>query len=51
LSWAAEKGDEPIVQLLIEHGAQPDLEDKEGQTPLSRAMEEGNRGIVALLQW
>ncbi|KAN0072342.1 hypothetical protein V8E54_009271 [Elaphomyces granulatus] len=37
LSRAVEKGNEAIVQLLLTHGAQPDLEDADGQAPLSRA--------------
>jgi hypothetical protein len=37
LSRAAEKGDERVVKLLLENGAQPDFEDEEGQTQLSRA--------------
>ena len=27
-----------VVELLLENGAQPDLEDGSGQTPLSRAL-------------
>jgi ankyrin repeat protein len=37
------------VELLLEHGAQPDLGDKDGRTPLSRAAEDGNERIVELL--
>ncbi|KAK6516739.1 hypothetical protein TWF506_006631 [Arthrobotrys conoides] len=37
LSRAAEKGDEAIVELLLKNGARPDLKDKSGGTPLSRA--------------
>jgi ankyrin repeat protein len=28
--------DAAVVKLLLEYGAQPDLEDADGQTPLSR---------------
>jgi ankyrin repeat protein len=49
LSRAAEKGDERIVKLLLENGAQPDLEDQYSQTPLSRAVEGGTVAIVRLL--
>jgi ankyrin repeat protein len=33
LSWAAEKGHEPVVKLLLEKGAELESKDKEGQTP------------------
>jgi ankyrin repeat protein len=46
LSRAAEKGNERIVELLLQYGAQPSLGDKDRQTPLSRA---GNKRIVELL--
>jgi ankyrin repeat protein len=49
LTRAAEKGDKKVVKLLLENGAQPDFEDEEGQTPLSRAVEEGNIAVVQLL--
>jgi ankyrin repeat protein len=49
LSRAAEKGDERIMKLLLENGAQPDLEDQNRQTPLSRAIEGGTVAIVRLL--
>ena len=37
------------MKLLLENGAQPDFEDENGQTPLSRAVEEGSVAIVQLL--
>ncbi|KAN0080897.1 hypothetical protein V8E54_004101 [Elaphomyces granulatus] len=47
LSRAVEKGDEAVVQLLLTYGAQPDLEDADGQTPLSRAVEHaGNEAVL-----
>ena len=49
MSRAAEKGDKAIVKLLLERGAQPDLEDAGGQTPLSRALHKGNADVVQLL--
>jgi ankyrin repeat protein len=42
-------GDEAIVDLLLKNGAQPDFEDEEGCTPLSRAIEKGNVAAVQLL--
>jgi ankyrin repeat protein len=49
LSRAAEKGDERVVKLLLENGAQSDFRDEEGQTPLSRAVESGSVAVVQLL--
>jgi len=49
LSRAAEKGDEPVVELLLENGAQPDFEDGDGQTPQSRAEHAGNAAVLQLL--
>ena len=49
MSRAAEKGDERIVKLLLENGAQPDFGDEKGQTPLSRAVETGSAPVVQLL--
>ena len=37
------------MKLLLENGAQPDLEDQDSQTPLSRAVEGGTVAIVRLL--
>jgi ankyrin repeat protein len=37
------------VELLLENGAQPDLGDKGGQTPLSRAIERQSPAVVHLL--
>jgi ankyrin repeat protein len=47
LSRAAEKNDERVMKLLLENGAQPDFEDKNGQTPLSRAVEKGSVAVVS----
>ncbi len=41
---------EAIVALLLEHGADPDLPDGEGLTPLARARERGQHGTAALLE-
>ena len=49
MSRAAEKGDERVVKLLLENGAQPDFGDEGGQTPLSRAVEGGSIAVVQLL--
>ena len=49
MSRAAEKGDERVVKLLLENGAQPNFEDANGQTPLSRAVDGGSLAVVQLL--
>ena len=49
MSRAAEIGDEAVVELLLENGAQPDFEDRKRCTPLSRAIEEGHTAVVELL--
>ena len=49
MSRASEKGDERVVKLLLDNGAQPDFEDESGQTPLSRALNGGSVAIVQLL--
>ena len=49
MSRAVEKGDDAVVQLLLTYGAQPDLEDADGQTPLSRAEHAGNEAVLQLL--
>ncbi|RYP92526.1 hypothetical protein DL770_001392 [Monosporascus sp. CRB-9-2] len=50
LSWAAEKGHEAVVQLLLEKGANIEAKDNEyDQTPLSWAAEEGHEAVVKLL--
>ena len=38
-----------VVELLLKNGAQPDFEDEDRWTPLSRAIEGGNVGVVELL--
>jgi ankyrin repeat protein len=42
-------GDERVVKLLLENGALPNFKDEGGQTPLSRAVEEGNVAVVQVL--
>ena len=49
MSRAAEKGHEAVVELLLKNGAQPDLEDEDGQTPLSRAEHAGSASVLQLL--
>ena len=50
LWWAAEKGHEAVVKLLLEKGA--DVESRYAEydrTPLSRAAENGHEAVVKLL--
>ena len=42
-------GDKAVIELLLKNGAQPDLEDKNGCTALSRAIEGGHAVVVQLL--
>jgi uncharacterized protein len=37
LHGAAQKGSDPIVQFLVDHGAKMDIKDKKGRTPLDAA--------------
>ena len=51
LSWAAEKGHEAVVKLLVETGkVDVDSKDRHGQTPLSQAAGKGHEAVVKLLQ-
>jgi hypothetical protein len=51
LSWAARKGHEMVVELLLaQAGVDPDSKDSEyGRTPLSWAAENGHAAVVKLL--
>jgi len=49
LSQSVEKGDERVVNLLLENGARPDFEDENGHRPLSRALEGESLAVVQLL--
>jgi uncharacterized protein len=46
---AVGQGDRGLVELLLKNGAQPDSEDENKCTPLSRAIETGNTAVVELL--
>jgi ankyrin repeat protein len=51
LSWAAEKGHEAVVKLLLTTGkVDVDSKDSWGRTPLSWAAEKGHEAVVKLLQ-
>jgi hypothetical protein len=49
LMMAAIRGNEPLVQLLLAHGADPGLRDNKGQTALSLARKKGHAGVVQIL--
>jgi ankyrin repeat protein len=49
LSWAAERGHEAVVKLLLEDGAELESKDEDGQTPLSWAASKGHEAVVKLL--
>ena len=49
LLWAAEKGYEGIVKLLLDKGAAIEVKSSTGQTPLLWAAVKGHQGIVKLL--
>lgn len=53
LHYAACFGRPGVVKVLLRHGANPDLRDEDGKTPLDKARErndEGHREVAALLQ-
>jgi ankyrin repeat protein len=50
LFWAAAKGHEDIVRLLLERHANPNFVDKDGQTPLSMAKQNGHDKVIDLLE-
>ena len=47
--WAAAKGYLEVVKLLLEHGAEYDYVDKDGQSPLSAAQDRGSDKVVEIL--
>lgn len=49
LMLAASHGSQPLVEALLEAGAQPNLQDKEGSTALMCASEHGHTEVVRVL--
>jgi ankyrin repeat protein len=49
LSWAAKRGHEAVVRLLVKKGTDIDAKDNEGQTALLWAAKRGYEGIVKFL--
>ena len=53
LHYAACFGRPNIVKLLLQYGADPDLRDEDGHTPLEKAQERGDewhRQVIEILQ-
>jgi hypothetical protein len=53
LHYAACFGRPAIAKVLLQHGANPDLRDEDGKTPLDKARERvdvGHREVQAILQ-
>lgn len=49
LAAASVKGDNDMAKILLEHGADPNLADPNGMTPLVYAVQFQNKELVALL--
>jgi ankyrin repeat protein len=49
LCQAAENGHTPVVNLLLEAGAEFEVKDKSGRTPLSIAAEKGQDAVISVL--
>jgi ankyrin repeat protein len=47
---AAEQGHTDVVRVLIGHGANLELAEQNGYTPLTRAIWRGQSAVIALLQ-
>lgn len=50
LTFATQTGNKNLVKLLLAYGANPNIRDSEGKTPLSRAEDAGHREIVDILR-
>jgi len=49
LFWATRNGNQSVVQLLLDRGAQPNVKDHRGFTPLAMSSFSGNSEMVRLL--
>uniref|UniRef100_A0A8C4R5R1 E3 ubiquitin-protein ligase n=1 Tax=Eptatretus burgeri TaxID=7764 RepID=A0A8C4R5R1_EPTBU len=50
LHYAACFGRPQVAKTLLKHGANPDLRDEDGKTPLDKARERGHSEVVSILQ-
>ncbi|XP_076983131.1 E3 ubiquitin-protein ligase HECTD1 isoform X10 [Tamandua tetradactyla] len=50
LHYAACFGRPQVAKTLLRHGANPDLRDEDGKTPLDKARERGHSEVVSILQ-
>ncbi len=50
LHWAAEGGHYEAAEMLLQHGADPRLADREGKTPQQLALARGQRQVASLLR-
>jgi ankyrin repeat protein len=49
LHYAAERGDEGVLALLLDHGEYANIRNDDGMTPLMGACDEGHLGAVEML--
>lgn len=49
LHWAVEKRHDKIVEMLLQHGADPNAESKFGKSPITIASEAGQVDLVRIL--
>ena len=50
LIFAAAAGNESVVRLLLDHGADKSLAEIDGDTALDRARQNGNDSVIPLLE-
>lgn len=50
IHWAADRGDMPMIHLLVEKGADVNITDGDGQTPLHYAFACGHHECIRLLE-
>lgn len=50
LMYAVNKGNKPIVELLIANGADPNAKDEQGNSVLSAAKESKNEEVIKLIE-